>query len=52
MTHSYRRDLFRERMFLLIETAKLQQTSVYKWQRKIVEHHMLKEDYQVPACLA
>ncbi|MGD8123057.1 hypothetical protein ACQEXR_19595, partial [Vibrio sp. TRT 2004] len=43
---------FRERMFSLIETAKLQQLSAYNWLREIVEHHMLKVDYQTPAFLA
>ncbi|MBY8104483.1 hypothetical protein KW487_17665 [Vibrio fluvialis] len=38
--------------FSLIETAKLQQISAYKWLREIVEHHMLKVNYQVPAFLA
>lgn len=52
VTRSYRGDLFRERMFSLIETAKLQQISAYKWLREIVEHHMLKVNYQVPAFLA
>ena len=52
VTRSYRRDLFRERMFSLIETAKLQKISAYNWLREIVEHHMLKVDYQTPAFLA
>ncbi|MCK7632319.1 hypothetical protein MZ018_04560 [Shewanella sp. JNE10-2] len=52
MTRSYRGDQFRERMFSLIETAKLQQVSAYKWLREIVEHHMLKVDYQAPVFLA
>ncbi|MGR5453711.1 hypothetical protein [Vibrio alfacsensis] len=52
VTRSYRGDLFRERMFSLIETAKLQQISAYNWLREIVEHHMLKLDYQTPALLA
>ncbi|WMN56782.1 transposase [Vibrio fluvialis] len=46
VTRSYRGDLFRERMFSLIETAKLQLVSAYKWLRKIVEHHMLKMEYK------
>ncbi|EGQ8650944.1 IS66 family transposase [Vibrio cholerae] len=52
VTRSYRGDQFRERMFSLIETAKLQQVSAYKWLREIVEHHMLKVDYQAPVFLA
>jgi len=31
-----------------MEAAKLQPISVYQWQRKIVEQHMFKEDYQAP----
>ncbi len=46
------RNTHRERMFSLIGTAKLQKISAYKWLRGIVEHHMLKENYQVPAFLA
>ncbi|WP_254618520.1 hypothetical protein [Vibrio metschnikovii] len=50
--YRYRGDLFRERMFSLIETAKLQQLSAYNWLREIVEYHILKVDYQTPAFLA
>ncbi|CAK1725721.1 hypothetical protein VCRA2119O147_6950001 [Vibrio crassostreae] len=39
-------------MFSLIETAKLQQISAYKWLREIIDHHMFKVDYQTPAFLA
>ncbi|WP_342652433.1 transposase [Vibrio metschnikovii] len=52
VTRSYRGDQFRERMFSLIETVRLQQLSAYKWLREIVEHHMLKVDYQAPLFLA
>ncbi|WP_249339267.1 MULTISPECIES: hypothetical protein [unclassified Vibrio] len=52
VTRSYRGDLFRERMFSLIETAKLQQLFAYNWLREIVEYHMLKMDYQTSAFLA
>lgn len=52
VTRSYRGDLFRERMFSLIETAKLQQISSYKWLRKIAEHNMLKMEYMTPSFLA
>ncbi|WP_246856202.1 hypothetical protein [Vibrio crassostreae] len=42
VTRLYRGVLFRERMFSLVETGKLQQISAYNWLRKIVEHNMLK----------
>ncbi|MEQ6347330.1 hypothetical protein AB4401_03515 [Vibrio cyclitrophicus] len=48
VTRSYRGDLFREYMFSLIETAKLQKIPAYKWLRKIIEHHMIQEDDQTP----
>lgn len=52
VTLFYRGDLFRERMFSLIETAKLQQIYACKWLRKIFEHNMLKMEHKAPSFLA
>lgn len=47
-TRSYRGDLFRERMFSLIETAKLQGISAYHWLKEIVLKHMQGDSYIMP----
>lgn len=52
VTRSYRGDLFRERMFSLIETAKLQGISAYHWLKEIVQEHMAGTTYALPNFLS
>jgi hypothetical protein len=52
VTRSYRGDLFRERMFSLIETAKLQGISAYHWLKDIVQKHMTRTEYTLPDFLS
>ncbi|WP_220770970.1 IS66 family transposase [Shewanella sp. MBTL60-007] len=52
VTRSYRGDLFRERMFSLLETAKLQGINAYQWLRDIVKSHLAGAEYVLPDFLS